>query len=106
MIGDRRYFREALAGRFFSSDVVTSRDSGRKVLVAAVPVKSEGRIVGVIATAVKHSAFSALFIDHFELGEKGFALLVDHDGGVIASSRAPDLLGYSSIARIRSVSIS
>ena len=86
-IADREYFKTSLKGETAVSNVIVSRDSGKKVFVVSAPVKQNSRVVGVLAGAVKFSAFTALFVDNFKLGLHGYAFIADEKGSVMALSR-------------------
>ena len=94
---DRVYFQQSLTGRQWISDVIVSRESGKKVFVVSVPLVHEGSIVGVLAGAVNLKDFSSYFIHDFTLGQMGFAYMTDEDGWILdISGNGP---GFSSIDR-------
>ncbi len=94
-INDRVYFQSSLYGRKAISDVVVSRESGKKVFVVSVPLIAEGKIVGVLGCAVNIQRFGAFFIHDFKLGQKGFAYLAERSGQVIDISDRS--LGFETI---------
>ena len=94
---DRVYFQEALHGHQWISDVIVSRESGKKVFVVSVPLMDEGEIVGVLAGAINLKEFSAFFIHDFKLGQMGFAYMVDENGWILDISDSGP--GFSSVDR-------
>lgn len=97
-IDDRAYFREAIAGKAKVSGLITSRKTGDRIFVIAVPVWRGAKICGVLGGAIKLSAFSALFVEEFRQGEAGFAFLTGPEGRVIATSDGPKT-GLTDIGR-------
>ncbi|MCG8634554.1 MAG: hypothetical protein MI863_12050, partial [Desulfobacterales bacterium] len=85
-VNDRDYFEASIQGRTWISDVIVSRESGRKVFVVSVPLKKDNRIIGVLAGAVNVSDFSAIFIHDFNLDRQGFAYMAEKNGMVMAMS--------------------
>ncbi|MCG8636558.1 MAG: ATP-binding protein, partial [Desulfobacterales bacterium] len=85
-VNDRDYFEASIQGRTWISDVIVSRESGRKVFVVSVPLKKDNRIIGVLAGAVNISDFSAIFIHDFNLDRQGFAYMAEKNGMVMAMS--------------------
>ncbi|MDD9301350.1 MAG: HAMP domain-containing protein [Desulfobacter sp.] len=85
-VGDRVYFQASLNNEIWISDIIVSRESGKKVFVISVPLRKGGEIVGVLAGAVNVSGFSSFFIHDFELGQEGFAYLAQEDGLVVSVS--------------------
>ena len=76
----------AMAGNAVISGLITSRKTGDRVFVIALPVWKGRRVCGVMGGAIRLSAFSALFVEAFRRGEAGFAFLTDDRGRVIATS--------------------
>jgi methyl-accepting chemotaxis protein len=83
-IGDREYFKAAMNGDAFVSDVMKSRNSGNPIFVIAAPVIQKDSVVGVLAGVVDISIFSSKFIDPIKVGKSGFAYLYGPDGTVYA----------------------
>lgn len=83
-VSDRKYFREAIAGRISVSEVIQSRMSGEPVFVIAVPVSAGERADGVLLGAVRMTRFAAAYIDPQKVGDTGYVYVMNRDGLVVA----------------------
>ncbi len=82
-LSDRDYLKQALrTGEVIISDPVYSKATGRLVTLLAVPVKSDGKIIGVLNAAVKMEELSRR-VQSIKAGQTGYAYVVRHDGLVI-----------------------
>lgn len=79
---DRRYYLDIVNGKSLSWQTLIDKTSKRPALVLAVPIKSEGRIAGVIAAAVTVDDISKN-VATWRKGNTGLAFLVDEDGFVL-----------------------
>ncbi len=98
----RSWYRQAAdSGKMIISDPYQDGITGRMVVSLAAPFKEKGKLVGVIGLDVETTALNAFIVNQKILG-KGFGLLVDGSGNVIA---APDeeWIMKENIARISSV---
>jgi diguanylate cyclase (GGDEF)-like protein len=99
-VADREYFRRALKDGIFSvSGLLEGRASGRRIIVAAHPVRDRaGRVIAVlVATADPQRLGVAL--REMTGAEDLIRFLVDQDGHVIARSPdLPELVGRKSPA--------
>ena len=82
-IADRAYFQQALAGKPNISDALVSKGSGNMIVMIAIPVLSDGKVVGVACGSVRLADIAALLKD-LELGATGDAYLVNKDGLMIS----------------------
>jgi methyl-accepting chemotaxis protein len=80
---DRQYYKDVMAGRNFAWQSVVGRTSKVPALVLAVPIRDEGRVVGVMAAAMTVEDISRK-IATWKKGQTGFAFLVDEQGYPIA----------------------
>jgi two-component sensor histidine kinase len=101
-VGDREYFREALAGRPFVTDVILARTSGRPSLIIAEPVRdSTGRVIGVGFAVVRPAAIEralsrtdgATGVDTFIVDSNGVLATGDDAGEEIESEQIPPAIG-------------
>jgi methyl-accepting chemotaxis protein len=83
-VGDSAYFKEALEGRIFISEVLLSRATGRPAIIIAAPVRDHNLISGVIYGALNINSFSEAFIDPVVVGERGETYLFQRDGILIS----------------------
>ncbi|MDC7222348.1 MAG: methyl-accepting chemotaxis protein [Spirochaetales bacterium] len=79
-LGDRDYFKKALGGTVNVSQTIISKVTGKVIFVIAAPVKSQGRIVGVIYVSVNFIDFSQRFIEQIQVGERGYGFLTNSEG--------------------------
>lgn len=96
---DRLWFQGAAAGEPFAFQTLIGRTSGEPALVAATPIRNEsGSIIGVGMFAADLTII-ADEVNATQLGETGFAYLVNENGLVLAhpdASLSQELVDYSS----------
>jgi methyl-accepting chemotaxis protein len=80
---DRKYFRDVIAGNELAWQTLIGKTSGKPALVLAVPVRRDGKVVGVVANAMQIDQVSDR-IATWRSGETGYAFLVDESGKVVA----------------------
>lgn len=85
-VGQRDYFKSAMAGQTEVSDVLQSKASKNPIFVIATPIKSRRAIYGVLFAVVDLQAFSDKFTDTVKIGKKGHAYLISNEGMVVAHS--------------------
>jgi methyl-accepting chemotaxis protein len=83
-VNDRAYFKSAMDGQPFVSDVAVSRSSGNPVIFIAAPVVDKNQVKGVLAGVVNIASFSSQFIDSIKTGQTGYAYLFNKSGILIA----------------------
>ena len=83
-VGERDYFKTAMAGQAKVSDILQSKISGNPVFVISSPIKNGSAVHGVLIAVVDLQAFSAKFTDPVKIGEKGYAYLINSNGMVVA----------------------
>ncbi|MDF2636184.1 MAG: methyl-accepting chemotaxis sensory transducer with Cache sensor [Pelosinus sp.] len=82
--GDRPYFKEAMKGSTFFTDVYISSFTNAPCVTISTPIKnSAGAIVGVFAADISLKSLSAI-VDDIKVGKNGYVEIVDHSGVVIA----------------------
>jgi methyl-accepting chemotaxis protein len=80
---DRQYYKDIIKGKNLSWQTLIGKTSKKPSLVLAVPIKSDGQMVGVMAAAMTVDDISQN-IATWKKGETGHAFLVDEKGFVIA----------------------
>ena len=83
-VKDRAYFKAAMAGNTFISDVAISRNTGNPVFFIAAPVVDKNQVKGVLTGVVSIESFSKKFIDPIKMGQSGYAYAFDKNGLIIA----------------------
>ena len=69
-VGDRAYFKTAMAGQTGISDILQSKASGNSVFVISSPIKTKNAVTGVLLAVVDIQSFSAKFTDPVKIGKK------------------------------------
>ena len=85
-VKDRAYLKNALAGKDNVSDPIVTKDANKQVVVVyAVPVKYNDKIVGVLIETRDGSYLSEL-TNQVKVGQTGYAFMIRKDGTNIAST--------------------
>ena len=80
---DRQYYMDIMAGKKLSWQTLIGKTSKKPALVLAVPIKSGGKLKGVMAAAMTVDDISSN-IATWRQGRTGFAFLVDEKGFVVS----------------------
>lgn len=91
-LGDRDYVIKAFQGQPSISDVLISRVTNEPVIMAAVPIKENDQVVGVLIGRKDGNALSALIQDA-GYGTKGYAYILNKDGTYMAHKNKDLVLG-------------
>lgn len=83
-IKDRAYFPKLMAGQITVGDLVMSRSTGRKVMVAAVPVKSGGKVIGALGASIHLDKLSELLARELQLPPNIVLYAIDGKQGTTA----------------------
>ena len=83
-VKDREYYKTAISGDTYVSDVSLSRNTGNPVFFVSTPVTNGKQIKGVLFGVVSIDHFSKRFIDNIKLGQTGYAFAIDKTGMLIA----------------------
>ena len=91
-VAQRRYFREAIKGQKTLSDPLDSSVDQETRVVLGVPVRRDGKIIGVLGGSYNITALSQmLFNDVFD--DAGYSLIVTKEGEIIAYDDEPSYYG-------------
>ncbi len=91
-VRDHLYFKEALRGNVYNSEVSESQFSGKPVFWVSSPVKQDNNIVGVLFGVISLEFFNQMFVDSIKIGEKGYAYLFNKKGLVLAHPEKSNIL--------------
>lgn len=69
-IADRAYFAKLMSGNKTLGDLVVSRSTGEKVLVATVPVMREGEVIGGLGTSIFLKDLSSIIAKELNLSDE------------------------------------
>jgi methyl-accepting chemotaxis protein len=97
---DRAYFQQAVQGKLTVSDVLASRTTGNLAFVAAVPIMSDGQVVGVLAATTSLQQLADQ-LKVAQIGETGEAYLINKDGFMVTPSRFTDELKQEGLIKER-----
>ncbi|WCK57304.1 methyl-accepting chemotaxis protein (plasmid) [Aneurinibacillus sp. Ricciae_BoGa-3] len=80
---DRDYFKGAMQGNIVVGHMVTSRASGKPIIVVSAPIKNDkGEVIGVMANSILGDYFFNN-LDHIKLG-KSQVSMADRDGTILS----------------------
>jgi methyl-accepting chemotaxis protein len=82
-LGDRDYVHTALSGAQAISDVIFVKETGKLVVMLAVPITSDGAVVGLLVGTKNGKSLSDI-TDTMGFGKTGFAYLINRKGAMIA----------------------
>lgn len=82
-LGDREYIKKALNGEMNVSDLIVSKVTNEVVLMYAVPIKSNGNVVGALIGRSEGNALS-IITDDTGFGESGYGYIINNMGNVVA----------------------
>ena len=86
-VSSREYFKEALKGNPYISDILTSKLTGEEVIIYASPIKNNQQVLGVlIGVQSKESLEEYLSIQTFN--NEGFTKVIDKNANYILSSKS------------------
>lgn len=82
-LSDRSYFPRVMAGEVVIGDLLVSKSTGVKSMMATVPVKDGGEVVGALGVSIFLEQLSALTAADLQLSDD-MVLYAVNEGGVIA----------------------
>ena len=83
-LGDRDYFKQAMAGKSVFSNVIISRVTNSPVIVIATPIRGEGKEVRAVLLARLDATLLSEITDKIKYGQKGYSYIIDDKGVLIA----------------------
>ncbi|HHV38923.1 MAG TPA: methyl-accepting chemotaxis protein, partial [Tepidimicrobium sp.] len=99
-LGDREYIQSALNGKANVSDLLSSRVTGGIVVMYAVPIEKDGKVVGALVGRRDGNSLGDVVRD-ISYGEEGDTYIVDGKGTIIAHSDASMVVGqFNPIERV------
>ncbi len=90
-LSDRAYFPVVMSGRIATGYFLVSRSTGKVSMVTAVPVVSDGEIVGALGVSLFLDSFSRAIVEDLALPD-GVLFYAATPDGQIALHSDPDLL--------------
>lgn len=95
-LSDRWYFRTARAGRPAIEKLSAGHTDGQPRFIMAVPVKSEGKVIGVLAGALEPQTFAEVILPSSQ-SDESTSLIINADGSILASTRGVDDININSM---------
>jgi methyl-accepting chemotaxis protein len=84
-VSERDYFKIAITGKKNISDALVSKATGGLIVVIAVPIIENNRVIGIMAGTVSVDQLGSRLQQ--EIGETGETYLINRDGLFVTSSR-------------------
>jgi methyl-accepting chemotaxis protein len=81
---DREYFKKAISGEPTLAEPLISRITNKPVFMAAAPLKSGGKIIGIIYARVDLGRFSKDIVEPVKVGQSGYAFMISKAGVVFS----------------------
>jgi methyl-accepting chemotaxis protein len=81
--GDREYFKKAMAGETSLSEPIKSRITGKPTIIAATPIKMDGRVIGVVYASCLLDTFYEKFVKPIVAGKRGYAYIIARNGQIV-----------------------
>ncbi len=79
-IADRPYFPKVMAGEAVLGDLVVSKATGKKAMVAVVPVENQEEIIGALGTSIYLDSFSEILVEELALPEDMVFYALNEEG--------------------------
>ena len=95
---DRSYIRQVLSGQPFGWQTLIGKTSKKPALVLSVPIKQNGRVVGVLASAMAIDDISGR-VAAWHRGQTGYAFLVDETDKVVAHQKMEYTLAQKNLSQ-------
>ena len=92
---DRDYVKAVLGGKdtFFTDQIMSAKTGDILIFVVAKAVRGpDGKLLGGVAVCPKWNVFTKNFIDPLRFGTRGYGLMLDGRGNVIAHATDKELL--------------
>ncbi len=97
-VADRDYFQQAVTGKTVTSEPLISKATGKVILVVAVPVMLNDKVIGVVGGAIPVSDISSI-LSIAQIGNTGDAYMLDKDGYFFTPSRFTDDLKLAGLIK-------
>ena len=96
----RQHFQEAIKGRTYVSDIISSMSTGKMVIVMEVPVRNaEGKAVGMVQRNFDLFALQD-YVQNFD-AEEISVIIMDRTGRIIANSDDVSDVGGSGVIKLK-----
>ncbi|HXN48864.1 MAG TPA: methyl-accepting chemotaxis protein [Bryobacteraceae bacterium] len=93
--GFRPNIEHARQGEVWVGEVMKSPATGTPVILVTAPIRTEGRLVGILGTPIALSDFSDNFVKGHRVGETGYLYMFDRAGVILAHPDATKILNWN-----------
>ena len=90
-VGDRDYFKQAMAGKVNISKVYVARTTGKPAFAVAAPIYDAGKVKGILAVVPDLEKFNEKFIASVTVFRTGYIAVAD-DEGIVFAHKNKDLV--------------
>lgn len=90
-LDDRDYVQKALQGSKASSDVITSKFSGKEIVAIALPLQREGKTAGALIGTLRFESISSHSAE-VKIGENGYSYMINTDGTFVYHPKTEKIL--------------
>ncbi len=84
-VSDREYFKQAMSGQMYVSDLIVSKSTGKRQITIAVPVYAEGSDTETVGIVQRNYELSDLH--DFLASKSGDAFVADRNGDLLAHAQ-------------------
>jgi hypothetical protein len=85
-LSDRAYFPKVMAGATSIGDLVVSKSTGKKSVIATVPVKNGGQVIGALGASIYLDSLSTTVVDEMQLPDNMVFYAIDGEGNIALDS--------------------
>lgn len=97
-LGDREYIKKAFEGKASISEVLISKATNQPVVMYAVPIKVDEKVVGVLIGRKDGGALKQI-TDKMGFGDKGYAYIMGTDGTLYAHPEKENVLRQKNVLK-------
>jgi len=85
-LSDRAYFPTVMSGTATIGDLVVSKSTGQKSVIATVPVKNGGQVIGALGVSIYLDDLSTSVVDEMQLPDNMVFYAIDGEGNIALDS--------------------
>ncbi|MBI4797965.1 MAG: methyl-accepting chemotaxis protein [Desulfarculus sp.] len=83
-VDTREYFKKSMQGAAAVSEVLISRTTNKPTFIISAPLRDQGKVLGVMVTAVNLGFLTERFVDTVKVGKTGYVVIFDGKGQLLA----------------------
>jgi uncharacterized protein GlcG (DUF336 family) len=93
---DREYFPRLMADEEITGDLVLSKSTGKRIVIVAVPIKKNGKVIGALGTSLAAKDISKMLDEKMRLPENMIFYALDKNGQTALHRVSALLFAYPS----------